>query len=134
MAFEFPPVARLPIQLVFSMAFLFYYFKYYLFAAIGTASVLMIGNYFLAKCLAKNESLMLKRKDNRMNLIIEVINNIKIIKLNSWVKYFMEKINTERNRELKYVKRTLLINTVQLFLNFALGPVLIVTTFSVFFL
>ena len=92
-AFCFPPIARLPIQLIFSAAFLIYYFGYYLLVPIGVASFMIVFNYFIAKWLARLEAYALEKKDNRMNIITEVMNSIKIIKLNSWVKHFIDKSN-----------------------------------------
>jgi ATP-binding cassette, subfamily C (CFTR/MRP), member 1 len=88
LAWVFPVVARLPIQLVFAISFLIYFLGYSLLGAFGIAFVLVIINFFLAIIGQKVQKIVLARKDERMRYTTEMINNIKIIKLNSWVKYF----------------------------------------------
>ena len=88
LAWVFPVVARLPIQLVFAISFLIYFLGYSLLGALGIAFVLVFINFFLAIIGQKVQKVVLARKDDRMRFTTEFINNIKIIKLNSWVKYF----------------------------------------------
>lgn len=88
LAWAFPIVARLPILLVFALSFLIYFLGYSLVASLGIASVLVVINFFLAVIGQKIQKVVLKRKDRRMRATTEIINNIKIIKLNSWIKYF----------------------------------------------
>ena len=124
-AFWFPPIARLPIQLIFSVVFLLYHFGYYLLVPVGVATFMIIFNYFIAKWLARLEAYSLERKDKRMNIITEVMSNIKIIKLNSWIKYFIDKITIQRNKELYFVKKRLYVHWSEIFVNFMMSPWLI---------
>jgi ABC-type bacteriocin/lantibiotic exporter with double-glycine peptidase domain len=133
-AWCFPPVARLPIQLMFSLAFLFYYFGVYLFAAFGIAFVMIVLNFFIAIWNSKLQDKVLERKDKRMNTTTEVVNNIKIIKLNSWVKYFIDKVGVERNKELSTIKKSLLVNSLEIITAFLMSPFFMITTFGVFML
>jgi hypothetical protein len=45
------------------------------------------------------------KKDDRMNITTEVINNIKMIKLYSWTESFLNRISEKRKIELKSLKR-----------------------------
>jgi hypothetical protein len=45
-----------------------------------------------------------------MRTLTQAFQIIKIIKLYSWEKYFINKITNERNDELKYFKKTNMIN------------------------
>jgi len=74
--------------LVFAISFLIYFLGYSLLGALGIAFVLVFINFFLAIIGQKVQKVVLARKDDRMRFTTEFINNIKIIKLNSWVKYF----------------------------------------------
>jgi ABC-type multidrug transport system fused ATPase/permease subunit len=125
-AWWFPPVARLPIQLIFCLAFLFYHFKYYLFVGFGIAIVTIVFNYYVAIYNSK--------KDERMNTTTEVISSMKIIKLNSWIRYFVDKVTFRRNRELKIIKKSLLVNCLEIITAFFFSPSLMIVTFSVYFL
>ena len=104
---SFPPVARLPIQLIFGLGFLFYYFGLYLLPALGVVAVLTILNFLISLWIASIQDEVLKRKDKRMNTTTEVVNNIKIIKLNSWVEYFIEKVSKLRVKELAMIRKQL---------------------------
>ena len=89
LAWVFPTVSRLPILLVFAITFLVYYIGYSLLGALGIAAILVIVNFYIAVIKQKIQKAMLKKKDTRMRFTTELINNIKIIKLNSWVSYFV---------------------------------------------
>lgn len=52
----------------------------------------------------------MKKKDDRMNLTTEVINNIKMIKLYSWQETFLKRINEKRTIELKQLKRNFIVS------------------------
>ena len=71
---------------------------------------MIVLSYFTAIWNSNIEDTVLKRKDERMNATTEFINSMKIIKLNSWVRHFIEKVTFKRNRELKTIKKSLLVN------------------------
>jgi ABC-type multidrug transport system fused ATPase/permease subunit len=77
---------------------------------------------------------ILKRKDERMNTTTEVISSMKIIKLNSWIRYFVDKVTFRRNRELKIIKKSLLVNCLEIITAYFFSPSLMIVTFSVYFL
>ena len=133
-AWCFPPVARLPVQLIFSLTFLFYFFSYYLFVAFGIGGALVILNYFFAKWNANIQDKALERKDKRMNTTTEVVNNIKIIKLNSWKKYFIDKVYKLRNRELSTIRKGLCVNSFEIISSWIMSPYMVLSIFSVYFL
>ena len=89
LAWLLPVVARLPIQLVFAITYLIYFLGLSLLGAFGVAFILVILNFFIAIIGQKLQKVVLYRKDKRMRFTTELINNIKIIKLNGWVKYFV---------------------------------------------
>ena len=89
LAWVLPVVARLPIQLIFSLTYLIYFFGLSLLGAFGVAFVVVIFNFFIAIIGQKVQKVVLERKDERMRFTTELINNIKIIKLNGWVKFFL---------------------------------------------
>ena len=43
-------------------------------------------------------------KDERVNLITEILNGIKVLKLYAWEKSFIEKIGEIRHKEINYMK------------------------------
>lgn len=133
LAWMFPTVARLPIQLVFSIVYLIYYFGYSLLGAFGIAIVIIIINFILAVIGQKIQKVVLARKDERMRFTTELINNIKIIKLNSWAYYFIDKLSGARGREIQSYRWGFYMMGVNIAIMFLLGPLLIMSTYGIFF-
>ena len=133
LAWVFPTVARLPIQLVFAITYLLFFFGYSLLGAFGVSFVLIIINFMLAIIGQKIQKRVLARKDTRMRFTTELINNIKIIKLNSWIKYFNDKLTNARNSEVGSIRCTFYFMALNIFIIFALGPMLILSTYGIFF-
>ena len=69
-----------------------------------------------------------------MNTTTEVINNIKIIKLNSWTKHFFDKVKLLRNRELGSARQTIMVYSFEILAAFLMSPLFIITAFTVFML
>ena len=67
-----------------SFAFFFYYFGIYFFAGLGVFAVALLFNMALGLWYNKAEKVYLRRKDRRMKVTTESINNIKMLKLYSW--------------------------------------------------
>ena len=103
-AWCFPPIARLPINLIFSVSFLIYFFGIYLLPALAIAGIFSAFNSCIAIWISRIQDKILERKDKRMNTTTELINSVKVIKLNSWGKYFLDKISNLRNKELFAIK------------------------------
>lgn len=47
----------------------------------------------------------MKKKDARQKVVTELINNIKILRLNSWVEKFMTKIIGKRHEEIMELRK-----------------------------
>jgi len=133
LAWIFPTVARLPIQLVFAIIYLFYFFGYSLFGAFGVSFLLVVANFMLSIVGQKIQKVVLTRKDERMRFTTEVINNIKIIKLNSWIRYFIDKVVKARSNEVGSIRWSFYLMGANIFLMFILGPMLILSTYGIFF-
>jgi ATP-binding cassette, subfamily C (CFTR/MRP), member 1 len=131
---EFPTVARLPIQLLFGMTYLFYHLKYFVFFGLIISAFMFIINYYLAICNAQICGRMMKQRDERINTITELISSMKIIKINSWIKYFIEKVRLQRKRELWEVRFTLVAYSLEEFTAFILVPFMIIVSVGLFFL
>jgi ABC-type bacteriocin/lantibiotic exporter with double-glycine peptidase domain len=134
LAYTFPLVARLPIQLIFSFGFLFYYFGYSLFTGVGVAVLFVLMNFIVAKIRAKLAGKILTEKDKRMRHTTEVVNNIKVIKLYSWKDYFVSKIMGYRGREIFLIKLDILVEAISCFVSWLISPGLTLSTFLVFFI
>jgi len=72
----------------------------------------------------KHLNIFMINKDKRMSLIMEVLNNIKTIKMNALESLFYSKINTKHEKELKYLK-LLCNNLIGITFLFLVSPSLI---------
>jgi ATP-binding cassette, subfamily C (CFTR/MRP), member 2 len=134
LAYIFPLVARLPIQLLFSLSFLFYYFGVTLFTAVGVGLAFSLVNFICAKLRANLQEKILKVKDKRMRHTTELVNNIKVVKLNSWKDFFITKIMGFRSKEVFLIKIDIWIDAFMVAVAWIITPSLTLATFLVFFL
>ena len=108
-AFLFPGVSRLPFQLIFTIIYLVYYFGYFVLIPVVVGVIVIVLMYIISLINARLQAKLLAAKDGRMNNFTEAINSIKIVKLMSWKKIFIERILNFRNQELNYIKLTLIL-------------------------
>jgi len=76
------------------------YFGYSFYSGMIFVGVAIFMNYIAAIFTSRRQKKVLEAKDARMRCVTEAINNIKIIKLNSWIESFNEKIKKLRNHEI----------------------------------
>ncbi|XXG45908.1 hypothetical protein AAC387_Pa02g0869 [Persea americana] len=96
----------IPLQLAFAIGILF--------GTVGLAALpglilLIICGFFnipLAKNWQKCQSQFMEAQDQRLRATSEVLNNIKIIKLQSWEEKFKNLIDSLRDREFKWLKES----------------------------
>ena len=88
-------------------------------------------NYIAAIFTSRRQKKVLEAKDVRMRSIAEAFNCIKIIKLNSWIENFTEKIKKLRDNEILMCKLRYLVSWVNITFIYLLPLLLILTVFSV---
>lgn len=89
---------------------LFYCLGYSFFAGIAVFGVSFYSNMYIARRLARIQKRYMKTKADRVSVTTECINNIKVIKLYGWTKFFREHIDRTREIEMKlYLKRVIII-------------------------
>jgi len=128
-----PLVSRFPIQLVLSIVLLYSYFGYSLFCGLGCGFIFFFINYLFAKARANFQEKTLKEKDGRMRTTTEIINNIKVIKLNSWIEYFVDKVTTVRNKELYLMKINIVIGAIIVGISRLVSASMIISIFTIYF-
>lgn len=128
---ELPDVSRVPFLLILLMISLYMFIGNTCFAAIGVIAIFAVINYYLAKFSAKVQVKRMTKLDKRTNRISEVVDNIKLIKFNSWVEKFLDKVYLARSKELKTIwhKQLLWVANIS-FMNLNY-PALAVTVFLV---
>lgn len=96
-----PAVATLPFTLTMCFVLLFNYLGLTFFAGIGVFIVSLLVNVSLSRCNARNQKQYMKKTDARVSITTECLNNIKMIKLYSWIEIFQKLIAQKRKEELK---------------------------------
>lgn len=81
-------------------------------------------NKLIAKKIGDMSAKMMHYKDQRMRLVTESMNAIRVVKLNNWEPFFAQKIGEIRARELHYLKRRKYLDAICVYL-WASAPILI---------
>ena len=127
----FPDVIKIPVKILFLIISLYMFIGPVFLSAILVILIFAIINYFIAIMSKSVQRLKMKRTSKRIHRISEAVDNIKLIKFNSWVDKYMHMINKVRRRELVMkVRKDLLqaINETILNLNY---PSLAISAFLV---
>ena len=117
-------VIMVPIRVIYSVYLLFSFFK---LSFIPGIIILIIFGIIFAIYGRKEEKLQhenMKATDERMNITSKAFDMNKIIKLYSWEKFFKEKINKKREKELSITKQKLNAHIVIMALDWATDDVL----------
>ncbi|XP_056008627.1 ATP-binding cassette sub-family C member 3-like [Ostrea edulis] len=100
------------LEIVLSIYFLYDILGYATFAGCGVLVLLMPMNVFLSSRLFKVMQKHMKLKDDRINLLSEVINGIKVLKLYAWEMIFKDKMIDKRNAELRKLMNVKVIERI----------------------
>ena len=130
---EFSLVIRFPILVVFGFWLLMYYFGYSIIAAILIGTISFLSLFIIEKVYASVEDKVLIERDKRMRLTTEIVNNIKVIKLNSLSDLFSRKVISIRNDELSYFKIKLILDALKTGISWFSTPMMILSMLLVFF-
>jgi ABC-type multidrug transport system fused ATPase/permease subunit len=99
-----------------SLSIGFYFLWQYLgISSLGVVAVIVIITpitVFVGRKLDKLQKNQMTLKDKRMAKISEILNSIKIIKLNAWEFSFMDKVNSLRKLELKAIRKIAVLYSI----------------------
>ncbi|XP_076446983.1 multidrug resistance-associated protein 1-like [Babylonia areolata] len=102
-------------------------------AASAAAMVLVVlvpGTGFAAACQKKIEEKFVKHKDLRVRLWNEIVNGIKVIKLNSWELSFKRRISEARKLEIQCLWRVALLHILVGFCRLLMAYMVTLATFA----
>ena len=130
--FQLSSVTQIP--LVFGLAFglAFYEFGVSFFAGVGVIILAIVINLLIGIWYNKTQKVVMARKDARMGVTTESINNAKMLKLYSWQDNFMHRTFRRRGLEVASLRKrgiivAIIVGTIYFFPSL-LGP----ATFSVY--
>ncbi|CAG8452470.1 10619_t:CDS:10 [Ambispora leptoticha] len=124
-----------PLQICLALIFLYKTMGVSIFAGVAAMILTIPANGFLAKRMRSLQKKQMGNKDQRIKLMNEVLNGIKVIKLYAWEGAFLKKIAHIRdNLELDTLKKIAYLASIQNF-TWACTPFLVsFATFSIFVL
>ncbi|XP_055507850.1 multidrug resistance-associated protein 1 [Leucoraja erinacea] len=123
-----------PLQVILAMYFLWQNLGPSVLAGVAVMILLVPINSVIAMKTKTLQVTQMKEKDNRIKLMNEVLNGIKVIKLYAWELAFKEKVLDIRENELKVLKRAAYLAAVSTF-TWVCAPFLVaLCTFGVYVL
>ncbi|XP_041875019.1 ATP-binding cassette sub-family C member 2 isoform X1 [Corvus kubaryi] len=123
-----------PLQIILSIVFLWGELGPSVLAGIATMVLLIPINAFLVAKAKTIQERNMKNKDERMKIITEILNGIKILKLFAWEPSFEKRVNDIRAHELKNLVNFGYLQSVSIFV-FTCAPFLVsLASFAVYVL
>jgi ATP-binding cassette subfamily C (CFTR/MRP) protein 10 len=122
----------LPVQIAIVLYLLYEQIGLTFLTGLAFAIILIPINKVIASKIGKLSQDMMLYKDERVKLISEIIYGIRTIKMNTYEKYFIERMNTVRHKELRALRGRKYLDAFCVYF-WATTPVLIsVLTFTTY--
>uniref|UniRef100_A0AAQ5ZZH2 ATP-binding cassette, sub-family C (CFTR/MRP), member 2 n=1 Tax=Amphiprion ocellaris TaxID=80972 RepID=A0AAQ5ZZH2_AMPOC len=116
-----------PLQIIISIVFLWLELGPSVLAGLGVMILMVPVNGFLATKIVN-----MKYKDQRLKIMNEILNGIKILKLYAWEPSFQTQVEDIRGEELKVMRKFAYLSSVSTFI-FSCAPALVsLVTFGVY--
>ena len=109
---NFPNLFTIPLLLIVYNYLLYKYIGISFIIGLLVMIIFLIINYYYRTQFSKFLKLHMKKSDLRMKVTIEMINNLKVIKLNAWDEVALQKIQEARNEELNALSSRYYITTI----------------------
>nr|XP_055048139.1 multidrug resistance-associated protein 1-like isoform X1 [Misgurnus anguillicaudatus] len=123
-----------PLQVILALYFLWQNLGPSVLAGVAVMVLMVPLNAVIAMKTKTYQVAQMKSKDNRIKLMNEVLNGIKVLKLYAWELAFKDKISDIRKSELQVLKKTAYLGAVSTF-TWVCAPFLVaLSTFAVYVL
>uniref|UniRef100_A0A0N4ZYR9 Multidrug resistance-associated protein 1 n=1 Tax=Parastrongyloides trichosuri TaxID=131310 RepID=A0A0N4ZYR9_PARTI len=121
-----------PFQMILAMIFLYQLMGISVISGIFIMLMLFPINFIFSLIIRDYQSKQMNLKDERVKMVNEVLNGIKVIKLYAWEIAMEDVIKKLRNKELVYIKKASFLRTTSDMINQA-GPFLVaLSTFATY--
>nr|XP_027202814.1 canalicular multispecific organic anion transporter 2-like [Dermatophagoides pteronyssinus] len=100
-----------PLQICIGLYLVWLQLSYASLAGFSYMLLIVPVNIMLTNLIRSYQLRLMTRKDSRSKLMNEILNGIKVIKLNAWERHFETKINHLRSLEMKQLKYIAYCNT-----------------------
>ncbi|XP_030646267.1 multidrug resistance-associated protein 1 isoform X2 [Chanos chanos] len=123
-----------PLQVVLALYFLWQNLGPSVLAGVAVMVLMVPLNAVIAMKTKTYQVAQMKSKDNRIKLMNEVLNGIKVLKLYAWELAFKDKVSAIRESELRVLKKAAYLGAVSTF-TWVCAPFLVaLSTFAVYVL
>uniref|UniRef100_A0AAY4BU55 Multidrug resistance-associated protein 1 n=1 Tax=Denticeps clupeoides TaxID=299321 RepID=A0AAY4BU55_9TELE len=121
-----------PLQVILALYFLWQNLGPSVLAGVAVMVLMVPVNAVIAMKTKTYQVAQMKSKDNRIKLMNEVLNGIKVLKLYAWELAFRDKVSKIRESELRVLKKTAYLGAVSTF-TWVCAPFLVaLSTFAVY--
>ncbi|XP_017652829.1 multidrug resistance-associated protein 1 [Nannospalax galili] len=121
-----------PLQVILALYLLWLNLGPSVFAGVGVMILMIPFNAVMAMKTKTYQVVHMKSKDNRIKLMNEILNGIKVLKLYAWELAFKDKVMAIRQEELKVLKKSAYLAAVGTF-TWVCTPFLVaLSTFAVY--
>lgn len=121
-----------PLKLIVGLGLMYAILGLTFLSSIGILGVILLISYFLTKTMKKLNEKMLKAKDKRLKVTEEMLDIIRFIKISAIEKFFYQKVNDKRERELKISKKKFVVVLGIICLYWTTCPLLLSSAFLLF--
>lgn len=123
-----------PLQVVLALYFLWQTLGPSVLAGVAVMLLMVPVNAFIAMKTKAYQVAQMKSKDNRIKLMNEMLNGIKVLKLYAWELAFQDKVSEIRQSELRVLKKAAYLGAMSTF-TWICAPFLVaLSTFAVYVL
>lgn len=105
-----------PLQILFILYFLWDLLGVAAFAGLTIMIILMPLNSMISSKRKKVENDRMKTKDERIKLMNEILNGVKVLKMYAWEPSFVDQVLKIRGKEIRMLKKLLYLNAGTSFL------------------
>lgn len=92
-----------PFQIIISITLLWFQLGWACLGGIFVIIIMIPMSTYIAKALERYQILVMKTKDERIKFLGELLNGIKIVKLQTWEESFIDSISSRRKTEIGYL-------------------------------
>ena len=121
-----------PIQFIINFYMLFNFFGYTFFFGLMIFFFLFFIAWIIQSLYISNQKILLKNKDKRMKITSSVLHMLKVLKLYVWEDEFFNRVEKEREQEIKSMKKIQNITLLSRFVHSSIPLFLSVSSIGIY--
>jgi len=119
----------IPLESILSFIFVWFYIGLPTLFAYGVFIILIPIQILFSKQFSQLRKRTMKSTDERLQLINELIHGCQIIKMSNWEKAIEQRIHRSRQNEMKHIRQSSLLRSLNISLSFSTLPLVCLSTF-----